>query len=159
MTCLRNGSQSALHDKFICQRVEGVYDLFTLVLLGFILRVGVNCILIPTYKSKMQNEYDVKFQYLHSLTDEFVMQSWLKLIRQASPEVYYSPRYLISHFPPDCVMVNASAPRYCETRIDLRRKSNDSKNGIIFEKSEVNTDSSSEMGTQLGRINTTPDNA
>ena len=39
----------------------------------------------------MQNEHGMKFQYFHPLIDESIMRSWLKLIRQASPEVLYLP--------------------------------------------------------------------
>ena len=36
MRCLRDEFQSALHDKFICQKVENVHDLFIPVLLRVI---------------------------------------------------------------------------------------------------------------------------
>ena len=37
----------------------------------------------------MQNEHDVEFHILHTLTDELAVRDWLKLISQASREVQY----------------------------------------------------------------------
>ena len=44
------------------------------------------------------------------------MQSWLKFISKVSLEVYYLPRYVIQHIPPDCVMVNV---RVCTSGGDV----------------------------------------
>ena len=49
-------------------------------------------------------------------------------------QLHYPSRYLILHFPPDCVTVNASVHQCCETRINLRRKLDNLKKGTIFEK-------------------------
>ena len=62
--------------------------------------------LISSYKSNIQNKHDMKFQYLHFLTDEFDMKSWLKLISQASLKAYCPPKYLIPYLLPDCTIVN-----------------------------------------------------
>ena len=109
--------QSALHDKFIYQWIEDTYKLFISNLQSEISK-GINSICtsfyIHTYKSLIQNKHDTEFQILNPFTDEFVMQSLLNLISQASLQVHYLPRYSIPCFPLERTMANvlsASVPR------------------------------------------------
>ena len=83
----------------------------------------------------MQNEHDIKFQDIHPLRDEFVMQSWLKLIltSQASPEVHYLTRFSIPYVPPKRTMVNLSVHQWCVIQMNLCRESEgvDFKTGLL----------------------------
>ena len=57
------------------------------------------------------------------LTVQLVMPNWLKFVPQTSPVTYYSPRYLISKFPLERIMINVLLHRCCGAWIDLCCKS------------------------------------
>ena len=57
------------------------------------------------------------------LTKEFATRNWLEFIPQTSPGIYYSPRYLIPQFLPECIMINVLVHRCCEAQINLCRES------------------------------------
>ena len=65
--------ESASHDECICQRVEDGKKLFISVLLGEILRVGIESCISSYVIKIIQNEHDMGVHSLHPLTDAFVM--------------------------------------------------------------------------------------
>ena len=78
---------------------------------------------------------NTQFQYLYLLTDEFV----IKLIKTHQPSISWSllPTDIFNSafLLPDCVMANLSVHQCCETRLNLRRKSDNLKMNIFWKKS------------------------
>ena len=56
------------------------------------------------------------------LTMEFAKPNWLNFTPKTSLDTHYLPRYAISQFPLECIMVNVLLHWCCEARINLRCK-------------------------------------